>query len=80
MRQRSPQILGMISGLILIVCGIGIQVLVQVKGNGSGQMDAGLLNLQFYTDHPGLALAALGVILQIVALVGASIWVGKTSN
>lgn len=78
MRQRSPQILGMISGLILIVCGIGIQVLVPVKN--SGAIGAGLLNLQFYTDHPGLALAALGVILQIVALVGASIWVGKTSN
>jgi len=77
MKLLTPQIIAMIGGLVLIVGGIAIHVL---RAPAPGMDDVQLLTLRFYTDHPGLAFAGLGVILQIVGLVGTAIWAGRNSN
>jgi hypothetical protein len=72
----------LLSGAFLIVAGLmllGFQLSIRDQNPGSASFDAGLWNLKLVTNHIGFAVLGLGVILEIVAYIGAAIW-GRGPN
>ena len=72
-----PQLIAMALGAILILAGLVFQwkaMSLPPQCETCASFNASLRDLKVATNHVGLALIALGVALEIVALVGSAIW------
>jgi heme/copper-type cytochrome/quinol oxidase subunit 2 len=65
-RATIPVTIIMLTGILMIIAGMMYYVFIGPHPDASGSIQENVLNPLFWTDHPGIASIALGLILWIV--------------
>jgi hypothetical protein len=78
-RATIPVTIAMLGGLLMIFAGLMYYTFIGPHPDASGSIQENVLNPLFWSDHPGIALIALGMILVIVGYIRLSRTDGSSS-